>query len=83
MQSENECRIEPQEFGNKDICLSAKSAWKNRNMSMETKCGMYEGVIVPSTLYGCETLMLENNKNKSGCGRDVMFEKYVWSDKER
>ena len=31
-----------------------KSVWKNRNVSMETKRGMYEGIVVPTALYGSE-----------------------------
>ena len=33
-----------------------KSVWKNRNvsLSMETKRGMYEGIVVPTALYASE-----------------------------
>ena len=31
-----------------------KSVWKNRNVSMGTKRGMYEGIVVPTALYGSE-----------------------------
>ena len=31
-----------------------KSAWKNRNVSMETKRGMHGGIIVPTALYNSE-----------------------------
>ena len=36
-----------------------KSVWKNRNVSMETKRGMYEGIVVPTALYGSEAWVLE------------------------
>ena len=42
-----------------------KSVWKNRNVSMDTKKGMYEGIIVPTALYCSEAWVLENKvKNR-------------------
>ena len=42
-----------------------KSVWKNRNVSMETKRGMYEGIVVPTALYGSEAWVLDNKvKNR-------------------
>ena len=42
-----------------------KSVWKNRNVSMETKRGMYEGIVEPTALYGSEAWVLENKvKNR-------------------
>ena len=39
--------------------------WKNRNVSMEIKRGMYEGIVVPTVLYGNEAWVLENKvKNR-------------------
>merc|ERR1712002_1362997 len=35
-----------------------KDVWKNRHISREAKVGMYEGMIEPSLLYGCETWVL-------------------------
>ena len=36
-----------------------------RNVSMETKRGMYEGIGVPTALYGSEAWVLENKvKNR-------------------
>ena len=32
-----------------------KSVWKNSNVSVKTKRGMYERIIVPTALYGSET----------------------------
>ena len=32
-----------------------KDVWKKRHISREAKVGMYEGIIEPSLLYGCET----------------------------
>ena len=37
-----------------------KSVWKNRNVSMETKRGMYEGIVAPTALYGCKAWVLAN-----------------------
>ena len=31
-----------------------KDVWKKRHISREAKVGMYEGIIEPSLLYGCE-----------------------------
>ena len=42
-----------------------KSVSKNRNVSMETKRSMYEGIIIPTALYGTEAWVLGNNvKNR-------------------
>ena len=42
-----------------------KSVWKNRNVSIETKRGMYEGIVVPTALYGSEAWAFENKvKNR-------------------
>ena len=35
-----------------------KDVWKKRHISREAKVGMYEGIIEPSLLYGCETWAL-------------------------
>merc|ERR1712002_1070031 len=35
-----------------------KDVWKKRHISREAKVGTYEGIIEPSLLYGCETLVL-------------------------
>ena len=32
--------------------------WKNRRMSREAKVGMYEGIVEPSLLYGCEAWVM-------------------------
>merc|ERR1712002_424994 len=36
-----------------------KDVWKKRHISREAKVGMYEGIIEPSLLYGCETWVLK------------------------
>ena len=36
-----------------------KDVWKKRHISRETKVGMYEGIIEPSLLYGCEVWTLK------------------------
>ena len=42
-----------------------KNVWKNTNVLMETKRGMYEGISVPTALYGSEAWVLENKvKNR-------------------
>merc|ERR1712002_286773 len=35
-----------------------KDVWKKRYISREAKVGIYEGIIEPSLLYGCETWVL-------------------------
>ena len=42
-------------------CAGAlKSVWKNRNVSMETKRGTNEGIVVSTNLYGSEAWVLVN-----------------------
>merc|ERR1712002_182437 len=36
-----------------------KDVWKKRHISREAKVRMYEGIIEPSLLYGCETRVLK------------------------
>ena len=36
-----------------------KAVWKKRHISREAKVGMYEGIIEPSLLYGCEVWSLK------------------------
>ena len=36
-----------------------KDIWKKRHISREAKVGMYEGIIEPSLLYGCEVWTLK------------------------
>merc|ERR1712105_304859 len=38
--------------------------WKNRNMSMEAKVGMYEGIVEPTLLYGCEAWTLNVHERR-------------------
>ena len=42
-----------------------KSVWKNRNVSIETKRGMYEGIVVLTALYASEDWVLENKVKNS------------------
>ena len=41
-----------------------KDVWKKRHISREAKVGMYEGIIEPSLLYGCETWVLNVRDRK-------------------
>merc|ERR1712002_376084 len=41
-----------------------KDVWKKRHISREAKVGMYEGIIEPSLLYGCETWVLKGMGDK-------------------
>merc|ERR1711921_35785 len=41
-----------------------KDVWKKRHISREAKVGMYEGIIEPSLLYGCETWALNVKDRK-------------------
>ena len=51
-----------------------KSVWKNRNVSMETKRGMHEGIVVPTALYGSEVWVLENKvKNRMDVAEMLFF----------
>ena len=67
-----------------------KSVWKYRNLSMEnwrSKRDMYEGIVVPTAMYGSEAWVLENKiKNRMdvaemSCLRSICVE--LWSDKKR
>ena len=54
-----------------------KDAWKKRNVSREAKVGMYEGIIEPSPLYGCEVWTLKVHERKEteavemNCSRNI------------
>merc|ERR1712002_1299798 len=41
-----------------------KDVWKKRHISREAKVGMYEGIIEPNLLYGCETWALNKKDRK-------------------
>ena len=41
-----------------------KDVWKKRHISREAKVGMYEGIIEPSLLYGCEVWSLKVHERK-------------------
>ena len=41
-----------------------KDVWKKRHISREEKVGMYEGIIEPSLLYGCEKWVLNVHDRK-------------------
>ena len=41
-----------------------KDVWKKRHISHEAKVGMYEGIIEPSLLYGCEVWTLKVRERK-------------------
>ena len=41
-----------------------KDVWKKRHISQEAKVGMYEGIIEPSLLYGCEVWTLKVSERK-------------------
>ncbi|MEL7520935.1 MAG: reverse transcriptase family protein, partial [Cyanobacteria bacterium J06553_1] len=38
--------------------------WKNRRMSMEAKVGMYEGIIEPTLMYGCEAWVMNVHERR-------------------
>ena len=42
-----------------------KDVWKKRHISRKAKVGMYEGIIEPSLLYGCEVWTLKVSERKS------------------
>ena len=41
-----------------------KDVWKKRHISNEAKVGMYEGIIEPTLLYGCETWVMKKRDRK-------------------
>ena len=41
-----------------------KDLWKRKHISREAKAGMYEGIIEPSPLYGCESWTQEVHERK-------------------
>ena len=41
-----------------------KDVWKKRHIFREAKVGMYEGIIEPSLLYGCEVWMPKVHERK-------------------
>ena len=45
-------------------CGALKDLWKKRHISIEAKVGMYEGIIEPSLLYGCEAWTLKLHERK-------------------
>ena len=45
-------------------CGALKDLWKKRHISREAKMGMYEGIIEPSLLYGCEAWTLKLHERK-------------------
>ena len=45
-------------------CGALKDLWKKRHISREAKVGMYEGIIEPSLLYGCEAWTLKLHERK-------------------
>ena len=40
------------------------SVWKGKGVSVEAKVGMYESIVVPTVLYGCETWCLNARERK-------------------
>ena len=47
------------------IYRALKDVWKKRHISREAKVRMYEGIIEPSLLYGCEVWTLKVRERKS------------------
>ena len=57
-----------------------KDEWKKRHISQEAKVGMYEGIIEPSLLYGCEVWTLKVCERKRMEAIEMKcFEKYLRS----
>ena len=44
-----------------------KNAWKRRKVTTEAKMSMYNGIIVPSVLYGTETGDKYRAEKEGGC----------------
>ena len=53
-----------------------KSVWKNRNVSRRPKSGMYDGIVVPTSLYSSEAWVLKNKVKKR---TDVAAMSCLWS----
>ena len=59
-----------------------KSLWKIRNVSMEAKVGMFEGIVEPSLLYGCKTWVTNKSERKKiEAVLNGLFEEYMWCEK--
>ena len=41
-----------------------KCLWRRRSMSVEAKCGMFEGIVEPCLMYGSETWVLNKREQK-------------------
>ena len=60
-----------------------KDVWKKRQISREAKFGMYEGIIEPSLLYGCETWVLNvSDRKRMEAGEIKLSEEYLWAKKD-
>ncbi len=41
-----------------------RSVWKEKSVSLQAKIGMFEGIVVPTVLYGCESWALNAEERK-------------------
>ena len=49
--------------GKKTVAVLNKM-WRNRKVTMDAKRRLYEGVVVPTAMYGSETWVLDNRQRK-------------------
>merc|ERR1712237_163966 len=56
--------------------------WKNRNISVEAKVGMYEGIVEPTLLYGCEAWMLNVHERKKVEAVEMSCLRSIYGDLE-
>ncbi len=63
-----------EECGEMKVC-------KCRSLRMNAKESFFEGIVVPSALYGTETWYMGTiERGKVECSGDEVLEKYVWSN---
>ena len=41
-----------------------RSVWKERSVSLQAKIGMFEGIVAPSVMYGCEAWTLNARERR-------------------
>ena len=58
---------------------STESLLSNRGLEINAKTCLYERVIVPTALYGTDTLGMRRAERRK-CSSDEMFEKFCRSD---
>ncbi|WP_440994895.1 hypothetical protein [Cysteiniphilum litorale] len=58
------------------VCGVLKKMWKGEGMSRDAKRSMYEGIVVPTLLYGSEVWAASAEIRRR---MEMKYESYVWS----